>query len=261
MKQVELNRVESEEQLLVLLIDHMADTFGPQVILRGGMVLRLLDSPRETNDLDYAFTGFTSKKQIVSPITESLKDYEGLSVEHSLHSTAVRFDIILNNDHGTFHVLIEAKIVDDCPTIAISTGSLAQKYHLEPQVILTMKHEVSLANKLAAWVERRLVRDLYDAYYYYRFHNIRPDLDILTMRLNKLNYFDKSLRKSGPKTLTLIEFCDLLNTELQNLDSNAVQTELVALGPNMLPGLEFKIRAALLEIVDWIRDNQTEITK
>jgi hypothetical protein len=258
MKKFDLNIIDSEEQFLIWLIGHMSDTFGPKVILRGGMILRLLDSPRETHDLDYAFTGFDSKKQIVNPIIDSFKDYEQIAVHHALHSTAARFDVVLNNDRGRFHVIVEARVTKDCPSISISTGQTATKYHLEPRLILTMKHEVALANKLAAWVERRLVRDLYDAYYYYRFVGIRPDLKTLSSRLKKLSYFDKGLRKTAPRSLSMNEFCDLIVDKMQDLDDKAIQAELVNLDPASLPGLSLKIRSALLEIADWIRDNQAK---
>ena len=52
------------ESLLSAIITLFADEFGSGAILRGGMVLRLLDSPRLTNDLDYLFVPFKSKNEI-----------------------------------------------------------------------------------------------------------------------------------------------------------------------------------------------------
>ena len=255
MKKYDLNFINSEEQFLIWLINHMSESFGPKVILRGGMILRLLDSPRATHDLDYAFTGFESKKQLVSPVLKSLKDFKQITINHTLHSTNVRFDLKLKNDNDQFHIVLEANVIKNCPSVVISTGETAQKFHLEPKLILTMKHEIALANKLAAWIERRLVRDLYDAYYFYRFVNIRPDLETLSTRLKKLNYADKILKKNAPKSLTLKAFCDLLSSELRLLNDKTIKSGLVNIEPKLLPGLLLKIRSALLEMVDWISDN------
>lgn len=255
MKKFDLNFIGSEEQFLIWLINLMSDSFGPQIILRGGMILRLLDSPRATHDLDYAFVGFDSKNEIVSPVLDSLSDYKQIEVEHALHSTNVRFDIKLRNDRGLFHVVLEANVIKDCPSVVISTGQVAVNNHLEPKLILTMKHEVALANKLAAWAERRLVRDLYDAYYYYRFVGVKPDVETLSKRLIRLNYADKSIKKKAPKSLTLAGYCDLLENELKSLNDNDIKTGLPNIETILLPGMLLKVRSALLEIVDWMRSN------
>jgi hypothetical protein len=81
-------------------------------------------------------------------------------------------------------------------------------------------------------------------------------LKTLFSRLRKLNYFDKGLKKTAPRSLSMNEFCDLLVNKMQDLDDNAIQAELVNLDPTLLPGLYLKIRSALLEVADWIRDNQ-----
>jgi predicted nucleotidyltransferase component of viral defense system len=234
----------------------MSESFGPKIILRGGMILRLLDSPRATHDLDYAFIGFDSKKQIVSPILNALSNYKQIKVEYSLHSTNVRFDIKLKNGNGLFYVVLEANVIKDCPSVVISTGQIAEKNHLEPKLILTMKHEIALSNKLAAWTERRLIRDLYDAYYYYRFVDVKPDIETLRRRLGKLNYADRSLKKRAPKSLMLDGFYDLLANELRSLNEKDIKTGLPNIETNLLPGLSIKIRSSLLELIDWMRSNK-----
>ena len=52
------------ESLLSAIITLFTDEFGSGAILRGGMVLQLLDSPRLTNHLDYLFVLFQSKNEI-----------------------------------------------------------------------------------------------------------------------------------------------------------------------------------------------------
>lgn len=255
MKNNNLDFIKAEEQFLIWLMGHITDTFGPKAILRGGMILRLLDSPRPTHDLDYSFTGYDSKKEIIKPIIDSLKPYNQIKVTYKLHSTNAHFDLKLDNKNGQFHIVLEVNIIDNCETTVISTGQTSKEYLLEPKLILTMKPEIALANKLAACIERSLIRDLYDAYYFYRFMSIFPDITTLSQRLKKLNYIDKKLRKTCPKTLSIKEFCDLLSKKSLSLDEKSIKEGLPTLSPSLLPGLHLKIRSALLELGDWIRDN------
>ncbi len=59
--------IAKEQQLLARVLDLFAQKFDRKAVLRGGMVLRVLGSPRLTNDLDYVFVpykfanGFSSK--------------------------------------------------------------------------------------------------------------------------------------------------------------------------------------------------------
>ena len=50
------------------------------------MVLRILGSPRFTNDLDYVFVPYASKKDIVAEVVECLKTLPGAKISHSLNS-------------------------------------------------------------------------------------------------------------------------------------------------------------------------------
>jgi hypothetical protein len=50
------------EQLLVEVMDVIARRFDKRAVLRGGMVLRVLGCERMTNDVDYVFVPYASKK-------------------------------------------------------------------------------------------------------------------------------------------------------------------------------------------------------
>ncbi len=56
--------VNKGEALIARALDCISQHFGKRAILRGGMVLRILGSPRYTNDLDYVFVPYKSKKDI-----------------------------------------------------------------------------------------------------------------------------------------------------------------------------------------------------
>ena len=62
--------IEKEQQLLAQVLDLFAQKFNKKAILRGGMVLRVLGSPRLTNDLDYVFVPY---KCVHSPLFISIQ--------------------------------------------------------------------------------------------------------------------------------------------------------------------------------------------
>ena len=75
-----------EEALLARVMDLFARKFGRNAVLRGGMGLRILGCERLTNDLDYVFTPFKSKNDIVEDVISALKEIEGAKIEYSLNS-------------------------------------------------------------------------------------------------------------------------------------------------------------------------------
>jgi predicted nucleotidyltransferase component of viral defense system len=148
----------SIEKLVVDLMHLLADTSPNQGILKGGMELRLLDCPRYTNDLDYVFIPFESKTDLSDLIANALKQIPGVTVQVLMHSTCIRYLI----EKDTIKVQLEANVDKYCKSKALSTSSLASGNKLLPRIIHVMSFPVSLANKLTAWNERGLIRDLFD---------------------------------------------------------------------------------------------------
>jgi len=68
-----IGKFENQEHLLVFVMDRLAECLTTHAILKGGMVLRLTNSPRATNDLDYVLVPFKSKKDIVDLVLGCLK--------------------------------------------------------------------------------------------------------------------------------------------------------------------------------------------
>lgn len=58
----------NEDALLARVMDLFARRFDKHAVLRGGMALRILGCERLTNDVDYFFVPYRSKKQIVAGI-------------------------------------------------------------------------------------------------------------------------------------------------------------------------------------------------
>jgi predicted nucleotidyltransferase component of viral defense system len=228
------------EMLLSRIINLFADEFGKQAILRGGMVLRLLDSPRFTNDLDYIFIPYKSKNDITKPILKALNSLEDVTVTHSLNSKCLRCVI----KKGSITVQVEAKVDQHCKVAVVSTASLSKLYNQTPRIINVMAYDVALANKLAAWYERRLIRDLFDVYLFLSM-GIAPDKAILEKRLRK-PIFSKRV-KTGKDFTDMSSFFIFLKQEVEKLSNQDIIDEIGAIFPkDELPGLNLKIKKAIM---------------
>jgi len=243
--------IKSLDALMVWVMNKLAERFGPKAILKGGMLLKLLDCPRYTNDLDYIFSSYRSKKDIVAAILEALSELEGAKVHHSLHSTSLR--IIL--EYNDLKVQIEANVSETCASQEMSTASLAHSVNQLPRIIRVMKLEEALAHKMAAWNERGLMRDLYDIYYFYTRLKIKPDLDVLKKRLSKINDRQKSTHQSKVKSMTMNDFLAKLQKTAELIDDQSLKAELQGtLSVEELVGLNLKIRRSLLELIENIQE-------
>lgn len=233
-----------EEQLLAKILNIFSDRFNQHAVLRGGMVLRLLGSSRLTNDLDYVFTPFKSKKEIVDDVLDTLNQLEGVELQHSLNSKCLR--VIISNSQTT--VQIEAKVAEEVATDVSSTKELADIYSLPPRLIPVMDYSVALAHKMAAWNERRLVRDIYDIWFYIQM-GIRPDEKTLIQRLKKPLYSKKVKPEHYFDGEGAESFYNFLRDQLSSLTEEELNQEMRAyLPPAELPGLLMKFRAALVKL-------------
>jgi predicted nucleotidyltransferase component of viral defense system len=234
----------SIEKLMVEIMHLLADTFPNQAILKGGMELRLLECPRYTNDLDYVFIPFESKRDVSELIANALKQIPGVAVQVMMHSTCIRYLI----EKDTIKVQLEVNVDKYCKSEALSTSSLASGNKLLPRIIRVMSFPVALAHKLAAWNERGLIRDLFDVAFMVNVLNVKPDPDILKSRLENVNYRSKMM--TGKRKMTITEFVEKLLSASQHLTEGAIETELRDyLAPEEIPGLEKKIKVAVNKIV------------
>jgi len=250
-----VENIKSDEALRIYLIGLLSDSLGEHVILKGGMVLRLLNCPRYTNDLDYLFVPYKSKKEIPPILKNILKDIPGITFAYRLHSTNAQFDVELKNTNGAFKTQIEINVAEECASQPLSTSDVALSYNLGPHIIRVMRFDIMLSHKLAAWNERRLIRDLYDIYFIYKFLNELPDIPTLKQRLNKIHYAKRIKSSKEPKKMSLDEFLDLLETECKNLTDQSVQNELNDyFNLEETIGMDKKIKIAILQLIEEIRE-------
>ena len=236
--------IEKEQELMAEILDLFAQKFGERAILRGGMVLCLLGSARLTNDLDYIFVPYTSKKNIVDEIVIVLNTIEGVSLKHSMNSKCLRLVVT----RASTTVQVEAKVAMDAKVATASTRLFSPKYRFPPRLIHVVDYPEALANKMAAWNERRLVRDVYDIWFY-RKMNIQPDAEILLKRLSKPLYSKLVKKNDYFKGKTNNDFYDFLREKINVLSDQDIEREMASyLAPDEIPGLAMEIRASLVRL-------------
>lgn len=236
--------IEKEERLLARVLDLFAQKFDKKAVLRGGMVLRVLGSPRLTNDLDYVFVPYRSKKEIVDEILMCLQSIQGASVEHSLSSKCLR--AVLTVDNTT--IQIEAKVAMDVKTDTASTRLFSLQFDLPPRIIHIVDTRVALANKMAAWNERRLIRDVYDIWFMLQMQ-ATPDEATLQQRLRKPVYSRLVKAEHRFASRTCGEFYEFLRVYVAKLTDKQIEQELSDyLQPEEIAGLALQFRAALARL-------------
>jgi len=235
----------SVDELIIWVIHRFSEVFQEHVILKGGMQLMLLSSERATNDLDYVFVPFDSKKEIAPRIEELLGELPDARVEMSLHSTSGRLLLA----QGDASIQIEFNVASHVPSDSLTTELLAKKVNRLPQVIRVMKNEVAMAHKLAAWNERRLARDLYDIYFWYAQMGVLPDREVLKIRLSRVV---SRLPKLKMGSMSLGEFWSGLESEVGDLDQAGFYGQLRPLFPTRrLEGLLPVLKSKLSELAIW----------
>lgn len=237
--------IDKEQQLLAQVLDLFAQKFDKRAILHGGMVLRVLGSQRYTNDLDYIFVPYKSKKDIVEDIVTCLHSIPGAGISYSINSKCLR--VVLSVNKTT--IQIEAKVAMDAQTTTTSTRLFSSQFNLPPRIIHVVDTRVALANKMAAWNERRLIRDIYDIWFLLQM-NALPDKTTLTKRLTRPVYSALVKKKDYFPGQTCDEFYDFIRTEVAILSDKQIRNELADyLPPGETAGLSLLFRAALAKLV------------
>ena len=243
-------RPATRDGLLLWVIHRFSEALADHAVLKEGMALRLLDCPRRTNDLDYVFVPYDSKKTILPIIERVLAGLEGAAVTPSLNSKAARFEVRLDSAA----IQVEVSVDTECDAIPVATAALAAEQAAPSQVVRIMAPDVALAHKLAAWNERRLLRDLYDAYFLSARVRARPSRAVLKKRLANVQSRIPRLRKR--KSMTLESFLSELDEALATLTDEALAEELAGLlEASELPGLALRIRSGISRLGEELRQS------
>lgn len=233
---------------MLWIIHQFAEEFRDQALLKGGMQLMLLSSDRATNDLDYVFSPFASKKAIEPDIDCILAKIPGVSIQKSFHSNSGRYLVRA----GRAEIQIEYNVAESMPSTTLTTQLLAQRVGALPRIIRVMSNDVAFAHKLAAWNERRLMRDLYDCYYWYVNVKTMPHADVLQSRLRSINSRLPALKKT--KSMTMDEFLHQLDVAVNQATEMIFLDQLSPLLPRAkLEGLFSVFQVQMRELVGQLR--------
>ncbi|HOX53753.1 MAG TPA: nucleotidyl transferase AbiEii/AbiGii toxin family protein, partial [Fibrobacteria bacterium] len=166
------------------------------------------------------------------------------------HSTAIRARV----HQGKVVAQVEASVAEECPSVPMSTSSLASRHRELPRVVRVMRFEVALAHKLGAWMDRGLMRDLYDIFYWHGVQGVMPDMEILRQRLNSVQG-----RKGSPKVRSLDRLCASLVEAVSDLDDDRLRAELQPVLPESeLVGLASRIRGVVRMLVVRLSEASTK---
>lgn len=235
--------IKNRDDLMIYLINLIGEEFPQSAILKGGMSLRLLNSPRFTNDLDYVFMPYKSKKEILDNVCSLFDSIDNLEYTYSLNSKCLRFKL----NYKEIKTQVEINVSEYCPSVPISTAEVSSQSNQLSRIVRVMDYSVAMAHKFAAWNEKKLIRDLFDLYFFYVFIKVLPDLDTLKKRLQKVS---STPRNKNPKQMNLKQLLNKLDKVLSKLSSNDMNELLDYLPNNSLTGLETKIKVNLLKMAD-----------
>ena len=242
---MKVSRPATVDGLFLWVLHRFAEELGAGAVLKGGIALRLLESPRSTTDIDFVFVPFESKKAVAVLIERILGDLDDAAVEVRIHSKMVRATVALDEAA----IQVEVNVAPACPTTTLITGEFARRQGQPSRVVAVMDFDAALSDKLAAWNERRLVRDLYDGYFLVSRLGSKIDEGRLDARLRKVESRIPRLR--GRRRMTREEIARELREALEALTDEGVATELAGqLPPEELVGLAARIRSVLFGLVE-----------
>ena len=247
-----LNRPATADGLFLWLMHRFSEVFADHAILKGGMAMRLIDSPRATTAIDYVLVPYASKKDVREQIESVLREIEGAEVEIGLHSKMLRAELRIDDAS----IQLEANVALECSAIPMSTGGFARQLGQPAQIVRIMSPDWAFAHQLATWNERRLLRDLYDCYFFAARLGERPAGEVLERRLSKISSSLPALARR--RTMTR----DELATELRAATADLSQERLLAelggvLPPEELAGLAPRMKAASAKIAEWLEERPT----
>ena len=205
------------------------------------MSLRLMHSPRYTNDVDYIFIPFDSKKDAKTLVEEALSLVEGLKYNTTMNSKALRIIV----DYAGQQAQIEINVEMECPSIPMSSSLLSTPYGYPARIIRVMEPGVAFAHKIAAWNERELMRDLYDVYQYESLFRTAPNMEILYKRLKSARSYKNVVAAKNIGALV-----EKMRKCAESLTESSFSELVPLLDAVELAGLSFRMRPSILALCD-----------
>ena len=215
---------EKREKLLLRLIHLISARFKNKAILKGGMSLRLWNSPRYTQDIDFLLTLDCSRKEIAADVRDLLLKEGDIEVTRSeLNSRGVFIDLKASGVFAEIEMVTASK--PKLPPEPMTTAALAAPLKMPAQVITVMSKAEAYAHKIAAALERNSARDLYDISIYEPLTEF--DVGTLAQRLSRL-----AIERKKPISISFQQASQRLKSRVENLKMSDFKRELRGLVPD-----------------------------
>lgn len=241
--------MDKTEELLARIIGQLADTFKNKLILKGGMLLRLLNSPRGTQDIDYCWIRTKKRGLFAQEIQSTLEKMEGIQMIDTQANSRGIF-LTLRDEPSKTIAKIEVTVIAALhrPPQTMSTAPITNRYALKTQIISVMDLSEAFSHKIAAALERDLIRDLYDLV------QLEPltsfDTPTLLDRFQQLE-----IGRAKPQKINPAKAAELLQERLNEITEKKIVQELSGTVPeNQFPGLDLVIRSCVARIIRQVRN-------
>lgn len=243
-----MDNIRTQEDLQIFLIHFLGKIFPQNAILKGGMAMKLLlNCPRYTNDLDYIFVPFKSRKPVLKQLCEALSTVDFLTIT-ATHQHSSTFVIeIQTNTEPEISAAIEFNVQLECNRVPVSTRRLALIIQQPGQLVNVTNPQEAMAHKIAAWLERDLMRDLYDIYFFVQ-SGFSPDKKTLEDRLSNINNLNK--RRKLPKKMEIGDLAELLKKRLLALTDSEIDTLGAILPQDEIILLKTQLKPTLNRLAD-----------
>jgi len=238
-----------KEHLLIEIIHYLSEKLKENIVLEGGMLLRMFNSPRFTQDVDYYLVSSHSKKLLAEEIKKTFEAFKSARISAvNLNSRGIFIDME-GVKEGAGKVAVEINVVQELnlPTEHVSTVSLSNQYSLTGRIVTTIALPEAFSHKISACLERQSMRDLYDISIFDSLCSFDPKT--LLKRFEKL-----SIRGQKPQKISLIKAADILDGRVRELNEDMLRDELYPLIPQeQQAGLAYVIKAAVMRVVQRLR--------
>ncbi len=236
--------MKDREELLLKVMHLMSEHFKDKIILEGGMLLRLLNSPRVTQDVDYLLVSESSKKVLSGEIKNVLLKLDDVVVKDVRLNSRGIFVGLEGKDSPGVKAFLEINVVSVLlrPPTSISTMALAGRYSMTGRVVASMEMSEAFSHKIAAALQRDSIRDLYDMTIFEPLCDL--DMAVLRERLSSL-----SIKREKAKCVSLVKAEEMLRERADGITQEKVERELGAWLPlKSLQGMDMVIRSTILRV-------------
>lgn len=240
--------MKDREELLIKVMHIMSEHFKDRIVLEGGMLLRLLNSPRATQDIDYLLVSERSKKVLADEIKSVLLKLKNIIIKDVKLNSRGIFIGLEDSNEPNIKAFLEINVV---PTLlksstSISTVALAGRYSIIGRVVASMELSEAFSHKICAAIERDSIRDLYDLTI------LEPlcDIDMIVLRKRLLNL---SIKRQKARSVSFTEAAEILKKKAEIITQERVERELSAWLPQAnLQGMDIIIKSTILRVIQKI---------